>query len=141
MPPSSFCAPPPPIHVSPCPPLLSTPFVFTQLPHFCGKGVCMCHHWCEALPCFTPLPGLHPLPPAGAPLLPCLCGEGAFTCDPIFVQPLPPLACLPHWCTALCLLHPFSLLHSSPPFSKCGSPIDTCAPFSVPTVSTCKFFM
>jgi len=47
----------------------------------------------------------------------------------------------PHWNAALCLPHPFSPLHSSPPFGKHRAPIDTCAPFSVPTVSTCKFFM
>src|SRR6266702_1411718 len=71
--PSLFAHPPPAVPPPPPPP--STP-PSPPPPHFHRKGVCMCHGWRTALPCFTPLPNLHPLPPAGAPLLPHLRGRG-----------------------------------------------------------------
>src|SRR6266702_6993672 len=85
---SPGCPSPPPLVA--CPPL--PPVACPPPCHFCRKGVHMCHHWHMALPCFTPLPSLHP--PLVHALLPHLCRRGIHM-QPHFRAAPPPLGMPP----------------------------------------------
>jgi len=127
--------PPPPVACPPLPPVGRPP-----PPRFRGKCVRMCHHWRAALPRFTPLPGLHPPPHAGAPPLPRSCRRG-IRMHPDFRAAPPPIGMRP--LLARCPPPSAPLLPGShrPPFVERRAPIGAHAPFSVPTISTCKIFI